>query len=68
LSELGRLGASGSRRKWWAFEGFTSVDFFLETDALLLLIFKAIWMLVAFITEVAESVAEPLISGVVSLK
>lgn len=31
-------GADGSRRAWWAFEGFTSVDCALETPELLLLI------------------------------
>jgi hypothetical protein len=38
LNELDRLGAEGSGRKWWAFEGFTYVDCCLETDALLLFI------------------------------
>ena len=38
LEELARVGASGSRRKWWTFERFTSVDCFLETKSLLLLI------------------------------
>jgi hypothetical protein len=38
LSELQRLGSTGSRRAWWAFEGFTSVDCALETGELLLLI------------------------------
>lgn len=38
LAQLSRLGAIGSRRKWWAFEGFTSVDCRLETESLLLLI------------------------------
>jgi hypothetical protein len=38
LEELAKVGASGSRRKWWAFEGFTSVDCLLETKSLLLLI------------------------------
>lgn len=38
LDALGRFGARGSRRKWWAFEGFTSVDCYLETDSLVLLI------------------------------
>jgi NAD-dependent deacetylase len=37
LEELARVGACGSRRKWWAFEGFTSVDCLLETKSLLLL-------------------------------
>jgi len=38
LEKLDRFGASGSRQKWWAFEGFTSVDCILETKSLLLLI------------------------------
>jgi hypothetical protein len=38
LKELAIVGAVGSRRKWWAFEGFTSVDCRLETESLLLLI------------------------------
>lgn len=38
LRELERCGAAGSRRKWWAFEGFTSVDCLLETETLVLLI------------------------------
>lgn len=38
LKALARYGARGSRRKWWAFEGFTSVDCFLETDSLIVLI------------------------------
>lgn len=38
LAELVRCGAGGSRRKWWAFEGFTSVDCYLETESLVLLI------------------------------
>lgn len=38
LGELSRLGTTDSRRKWWAFEGFTSVDCLLETEKLLLLI------------------------------
>ncbi len=38
LAELSRLGPEGSRRAWWAFEGFTSVDCALETPELLLLI------------------------------
>lgn len=38
LAELAAVGAAGSRRKWWAFEGFTSVDCLLETEKLLLLI------------------------------
>lgn len=31
LGELSRLGPTGSRRRWWAFEGFTSVDFYIQT-------------------------------------
>jgi hypothetical protein len=38
LNELEKSGAVKSRRKWWAFEGFTSVDCWIETDSLLLLI------------------------------
>jgi hypothetical protein len=38
LAELDRLGCKVSKRKWWAFEGFTEVDCFLETDQMLLLI------------------------------
>jgi hypothetical protein len=38
LAELDRLGCTGSKRKWWAFEGFTEVDCFLETNQMLLLI------------------------------
>jgi len=38
ISELDRLRAKGSRRKWWAFEGFTEVDCYLETENLVLLI------------------------------
>jgi hypothetical protein len=38
LNELTKYGAAKSRRKWWAFQGFTSVDCWLETDSLLLLI------------------------------
>jgi hypothetical protein len=33
-----KAGAAKSRKKWWAFEGFTSVDCWLETDNLILLI------------------------------
>jgi hypothetical protein len=35
---LGHYGASGSRRAWWAFEGFTSADCFLRTERLVLLV------------------------------
>ena len=38
LEELDFSGASNSTRKWWAFEGFTEVDCYLETDRLVLLI------------------------------
>jgi hypothetical protein len=38
LNELKTVGAFGSRRKWWAFEGFTSVDCLLETRSLVLVI------------------------------
>jgi hypothetical protein len=38
LIELDAVGVSGSQMKWWAFEGFTSVDCRLETDKLLVLI------------------------------
>jgi hypothetical protein len=38
LAELDKLGAKGSARKWWAFEGFTEVDCVLETDTILLFI------------------------------
>jgi hypothetical protein len=34
IMELERLGAARSRKCWWAFEGFTSVDFFVKTDHL----------------------------------
>jgi len=38
LRELDRLGAPGSRRAWWAFEGYTEVDCYLETPQLVLVI------------------------------
>lgn len=38
LSELDCSEVEGSKRKWWAFEGFTSVDCLLETERLLVLI------------------------------
>ncbi len=38
LSQLERHGPSGSRRRWWTFEGFTHVDCCLETERLLLFI------------------------------
>lgn len=34
LKELARQGATGSSRKWWAFEGYTSVDCYLSTNRL----------------------------------
>jgi hypothetical protein len=38
LAELARLGPEGSQRRWWAFEGHTEVDCWLETDRLLLFV------------------------------
>jgi hypothetical protein len=38
MKELVKVTAKGSSRKWWAFEGFTSVDCWLETDKLVLLV------------------------------
>jgi hypothetical protein len=38
LKELAAVGVGKSGHKWWAFEGFTSVDCRLETETLLLLI------------------------------
>jgi hypothetical protein len=38
LAALDAKGAVASRRQWWAFEGFTSVDCVLETDRLLVFI------------------------------
>ena len=38
LNALDVKGAIGSRRQWWAYEGFTSVDCVLETDRLLVFI------------------------------
>jgi len=38
LSELERVGPKGSWKRWWAFEGFTSADCYLETDRLALII------------------------------
>ena len=32
LTELAKHGAVGSHKKWWAFEGRTSVDCYLATD------------------------------------
>jgi hypothetical protein len=38
LDALAVNGPDGSRRNWWAFEGFTSVDCVLETDRLLVFV------------------------------
>ncbi len=38
LNELEAVGVKESRRRWWAFEGFTSVDCYLETASLVLLV------------------------------
>ena len=38
LAELERCGPAGSWHKWWAFEGYTSLDCLLKTDQLLLAI------------------------------
>ena len=38
LAGLRERGAAGSRRRWWSFEGFTSVDCCLETDRLVLFV------------------------------
>lgn len=38
LEALNSQGAKGSFRQWWAFEGFTEVDCYLETNKLILLI------------------------------
>jgi hypothetical protein len=38
LAELEHRGPAGSRRLWWAFEGFTEVDCWLETDRLLVFV------------------------------
>jgi hypothetical protein len=38
LAELLRFGVHRSRRKWWAFEGFTEADCYLETYHLILVI------------------------------
>lgn len=37
-TQLDAVGAAGSKRKWWAFEGFTEVDCCLQTDKLVLLV------------------------------
>ena len=36
LHELSQYGAEGSKKKWWAFEGFTEMDCLLETDDFLI--------------------------------
>jgi hypothetical protein len=38
LSEIDTKGGVKSRRQWWAFEGFTSVDCLIETEKLVLFI------------------------------
>lgn len=38
LSELAQHGSSGSKRKWWAFEGFTEIDCYLVTNTMILAI------------------------------
>jgi hypothetical protein len=38
LAELERLGPARSQRLWWAFEGFTEVDCWLETKRLLVFV------------------------------
>ncbi|MCX5746598.1 MAG: hypothetical protein NT062_29325 [Proteobacteria bacterium] len=38
LAELQRQGNAGSDHSWWAFEGFTDVDCYLETEKLLIFI------------------------------
>jgi hypothetical protein len=38
LADLEEHGPIGSRRRWWAFEGHTEVDCWLETDRLLLFV------------------------------
>jgi hypothetical protein len=38
LDELKRLGPEGSAQKWWAFEGITKVDCWLETGSLVLFV------------------------------
>lgn len=38
LADLEKHGVEGSKRKWWAFEGFTEVDCYLETDRFVLFI------------------------------
>lgn len=38
LRRLNDNGPEGSRRAWWAFEGFTEVDCYLQTEQLILLV------------------------------
>jgi hypothetical protein len=38
LRQFGKAGAKGSRRKWWAFEGFSHIDCCLITDDLVLFV------------------------------
>lgn len=38
LAQINAKGASGSKMKWWAFEGFTEVDCRLETEKLVLFV------------------------------
>lgn len=38
LDQLAVFGPEGSKRQWWAFEGFTDVDCYIETDKLVLVI------------------------------
>lgn len=38
LTNLSHFGSVGSRKKWWAFEGFTYVDCFIETETMVLFI------------------------------
>jgi len=38
LRSLDAVGADGSDRQWWAFEGFSSVDCLIETERLILFI------------------------------
>ncbi len=42
MAEFETAGAAGSEGKWWAFEGFKSVDCCLSTDALLLFVEAAL--------------------------
>jgi hypothetical protein len=38
LEELEKHGPDNSERTWWAFEGFTCADVYVETDSLVLLV------------------------------